>query len=69
LAVGSVLDVVANTAGVSSTLEVHYLGSLAGALTFPGVFDILNCILRGVKYQATITSITAGQYVVQVDPI
>lgn len=70
LQVGATLDVVANTAGTVTSLEVHYQGNLAGAITFHGVFEIIDCILlRQRKYEATITSISAGQYIIVVDPI
>lgn len=61
---------VPNKAGTSVSLEVHHNGQLAGALTFNGIFEIIDCIVRhGRKYEAKITQINAGQYIVLVAPV
>lgn len=45
-------------------------GRSAGSLTFLGYLELIDCIrIRGVRYQATILSVSGGVYEVRVEPI
>lgn len=70
LGVGSILQVEVVQTGSSSALVVKdAAGSLAGALTFVGYLQVINCIVQqGVIYTAEILSITGGMYTVRVSP-
>jgi len=69
LAVGAVLDVNVQLSGTIPILIVASGGQNAGSLTFVGYLEIIDCIQnRGVKYKATIISISGGVYEVRVEP-
>ncbi len=70
LSVGSVLKVDVQMSGSTPSLAVFdSSGNLAGALTFIGYLEVIDCIQnRGVRYQATIINISGGVYEVSVEP-
>ncbi len=70
LSVGAVLNVDILMTGSTPSLAVFDShGKVAGALTFIGYLEVIDCIQnRGVTYQATIINITGGVYEVSIEP-
>ncbi len=65
LQTGYHLDV--QLAANGQSVEVFYLGELAGALTGPQIAQLINCLNTGFVYRATVLSKSGGTCVLSIE--
>jgi hypothetical protein len=65
LKLGSVLDVRLNKTGTG--VEVDFGKQTAGSLTGTQVAQLVNCLVSGFQYEATVVTLNGGNCVVRVD--
>lgn len=66
---GDVLDVSTQTKSGTTVVVVLYKGKMAGGLASPLLARLRECLDKGTKYQAKVTSKTGGQVRVRVEAV
>lgn len=69
LQVGDILAVTSRPGQGVTLVEAVYLGQVAGGIAAPQVHRLMQCLIEGHQYKATVTAINGGQVKIRVQGV